>query len=320
MSCRVTIGKVQFDFVNSIHIRESIKLQSDTAKLTLPRNISALVAGRNESLERKYLLDFISVDDPVVIEQGYDGDLAVEFEGYVKDISADIPVLIECEDEMYQLRKSTFNTSFSSITLSELLNYVAPEYEHEIIDDVNLGKFIISNASAFDVLESIRKKHLHSYFKAGKLVVGFPVDIKPGVKHQYNLQRNVRDAQQLHFLKAKDVKLQIKGISNNRDGTKIVETVGEPGGATRTLNFSNMTRDELRNITLKNYNSLSFDGWKGSFSAFGLPRTKAGDGIELTDPEYPDGSREGSYLVESVDNNFTPTTGWERIVKPSLSI
>lgn len=321
MSCRVTIGVVQFDYVNSIQIMSSIKLLSDTAKITLPRNTSTNVLGKDQSLVRKSILDFIREGDEVNIELGYDGELESEFKGYVSRISADVPLLIECEDEMYWLRKSNFNETFKEVNLSELLNYIAPDYPHEVIDDINLGKFIIDNASAYEVLEAVEKDYLlHSYFKNGTLVVGFPVDIKPGVTHPYNMSRNVRNAQQLEFVKAEDVKLQVKAISNNRNGSKTVVTVGETGGASRTLNFANKTEDELRQLAQRNLDSLSFDGYQGSFRAFGVPRVKAGDAIEITDPEYPDGSREGKYLTESVEINYSQSTGWERIIKPSLSL
>lgn len=322
MTCKVSVGQVQFDTVNSITITQSIKKLSDTAQITLPRNFSqANIAGRVDSLERKNILDFIKVDDPVVIELGYDDDLAIEFEGYVKRVGAGIPLLIECEDEMWKLRKSTFNHTFKKVSLNELIKFVAPNYKYEIIDDINLGKFIIQNASAFETLEALRKDYLlHSYFKGKTLVVGFPASLVPDITHRYNLNRNVRNSSALDFLRKEDVKLQIKAISNNSNGTKKVVTVGESGGATRTLNYANKTENELKHLAEKNLNSLNFDGYQGSFSAFGIPRIKAGEAAQITDPNYPNSEREGIYLVEGVTKTFSESDGFKNVIKPSLKI
>ena len=195
MSCRITLaGNVVFDRVNSATVNESIKKLSDTATLILPREFKeAIVEGRTESIARRNITDFIKVGDTVKIELGYDNNLNTEFEGYIKSIGADVPLVLECEDEMYKLRKTNFVKSYSSIGLAQLVTGIAPGYKTDLIDDVGLGKFVINNASAYEVLEDLRKNYgLHSRFKDGVLVIGFPVSIVPGVVHQINMNRNVR--------------------------------------------------------------------------------------------------------------------------------
>lgn len=322
MACSITVGEVQMDVCNSVKISQSIKQLSDTAEIVLPRNFAnSQVAGKVDSLERKNILDFIKVNDPVKIDLGYDDDVETEFEGYVTQVGSDIPLLIKCEDEMWMLKKSTFNKTFKKVKLSELLLFIAPGYTYEIIDDIDLGKFIIQKASAYETLEALRKDYLlHSYFKGKTLVVGFPANLNPEVKHQYNLSRNIRDASSLEFLRKDDVKLQIKAISNNSDGTKTIETVGETGGATRTLNFANKSANDLKLLAEQNLATLSFDGFQGSLSAFGIPRVKAGEAVALTDPNFENSEREGDYLIEGVEKTFNKNDGFKNEVKLSLKI
>lgn len=319
MVCRITLGNVQFEQVNAVNISQSIKSISDTAKITLPRHFTVKVGDRPEELTRKRILDIIKVGDAVTIELGYDDDLATEFTGYISMISADIPMVIECEDEMYKLRKKTFNETLANAKLSDLVKIIAPGYEYDLIDDISLGKFEMKNATGADVFDALRDQYLlHSYFKGKVLTVGFPADISPGTTHQYNINRNIRQARDLHFVRAEDQKLQIKAISNNSDGSKTVVTVGDEGGATRTLNFANKTQDQLKILADRNLKSLVFDGYTGKLSGFGLPRTVAGDAIEITDPE--ESGREGTYLTEGVEINFSASVGFERILTPSLKI
>ena len=321
MTCKITVGNLQVDTVNSVTIKQSIKVLSDTAKITLPREFREVRAeGRIQSLEQKNILDFIKVGDAVSISLGYDEDVAEEFTGYVTKVSADIPLLIDCEDEMWKLKQTTFNESFENITLSELLKVIAPDYTHEITGEVNLGKFIIQNTSAYHTLKALRKDYLlHSYFRGKTLVVGFPSSMTHINEHTYHMNRNVRDAGSLKFLRKEDVKLQIKAISNNPDGTKEVVRVGESGGATRTLNFSSKTRDELRQLAEENLNSLHFDGYSGTLSAFGLPRIKAGDAANIIDPGYPDSERDGRFLIEQVRKTFS-NNGFKNEVGLSLKL
>ena len=321
MSCQINIGNVQFNTVNAVEVNQSIKELSDKAKIVLPRNAKELlIDGVVRTLEKRNVTDYIKVGDLVKIELGYDDKNTTEFEGYVTRVGADIPLEIECEDEMYKLRKTTFNHTFKKVSLKELIKFIAPGYTYDIIDDINLGKFIIQNASAYEVLEALRNDYLmHSYFIKGKtLVVGFPSDLKPSTIHVYHTTKSIRSASNLKFVRQDDVKIEIKAISNNSDGSKKVVTVGESGGSTRTLNFMNKTEAELKKVAKANLDTLKFDGYQGSLDAFGTPSPKSGEGAKIIDPEYSE--REGVYLIEGVDKFFNSSDGFKNVVKLSMKI
>lgn len=320
MLCHVTIGSLATNSITSATCKESYTELSNVATVTLPREYNSVkINGRNETLERKNIRDIIKVGDPVTLSWGYDEAVFKVFEGYVKKISADIPLVIECEDEMFKLRKSSFNESFQSIKLLELLQKIAPGYTYNVIDNIDLGKFMIANASAYQVLEALRKDYLmHASFDGKILTVGFPIDLKPQNTHTYNVNR-LRSSSSLEFVSKDDFKLEIKAISNNSDGTKEVVTVGESGGSVRTLNFANKSKTDLENLAKKQLESTRFDGYQGSFDAFGDQLVKVGDAVQLDDTNYPNSERAGKYLVESVERSFDEG-GIKQTIKPSLKL
>lgn len=312
VSLLVTIGNVQFDRVHSIVIHESVKKLANTATLEIPRAFSAaVVANKTTSLEKKNITDFIKKGDNVSIQLGYDGDLQEEFKGYVTRIGADAPLKIECEDEMYQLRQTTFTEVIENTSLLKLLKVIAPGYEYEVIDDIELGKYEIDNASAFEVLEDLRKKYgLYAHFKDQILVVGWPYEMKVTHKHEINLNRNVRaQSTDLEYVRKDDIKLLIKGISIHRNGKRFTKEYGDQGGSTRTLHFLNKTEAELDRLVEKNYKTLSFDGHQGTIPTWCYPRIKAGDAIALQDPNYDNSDRDGNYLIEGVKIKVNKTVG-----------
>lgn len=325
MVCRVTIGRVQFEYVKSITINESIKRLSDTATIVIPTQYKLINKEKYKSLIDENILDFIKVGNKVTIELGYNGNLETEFKGYVTSISADVPIRIKCEDEMFNLRKNNFSQAFRSLTLKQLAKVIAPNYKHNLIDNISLGKFTMNNETAYQILERLRKDYgLHSRFENEVFTIGFPVSFKPQTTHKLHLNRNVRAQQNdLKYVRKDDIKLLIKAISIQRNGKRIVSEFGDKAGAVRTLHFMDKTLDELKELAEKNYKSLNFDGYQGSIPTWGLPRTKAGNTVHIIAPklnEKEDTEKSGKYLIEEVTQKFNSTDGYLRINKLSLKL
>jgi hypothetical protein len=322
LNSKIRIGQIETEYLTSFSCKSSFKEMADTATVVLPRDYrSAKINGKTNSLERKNIKDLIKVGDEVSVQIGYEDRLKTVFKGYVKRISADIPLTIECEDEMFKMRRSgSFTESFKHTKLLDLLQKIAPGYQYEVIDNIDLGKFIIENSTAFEVLEAIHKDYLlQSRFADKKLIVGFPTDLKPQANHIFNIDY-MRSADSLKFVTKEDLKLQIKAISNNSDGTKEVVTVGETGGSTRTLNFANKTKTELEGLAKKQLTTLVFDGYQGSFEATGEPYVVVGDAVTIKDNNYPSSEREGKYLVEAVERDFESGTGYKQTIHLSMKL
>lgn len=323
INVRVTIGgKVQFRQVKSVETTQSIEALADTAKIELPREFrTAKMKQANVSLEGKNILDYIKVGDAVVIEAGYNDDFHAEFEGYITEVGADIPLLLVCEDEMYQLKnKPLINHTFASVDLKTLLDFICPEYEKEVLD-IPLGKMMIERSTPFKVIEELKKQYgIHCVFNGKKMRAGFKTDVKADVIHSFVFNKNFRKSNDLKYKTKQDRKTLLKAQSS-QSGTsqKVTYEYGEQGGGERTLHAPmNLSLSELKEFTEKIHHSSVFDGYEGTIEGFGYPRTKAGDTVQLTDPNYTDGHRNGLYLLEGVTILINENEGFKR--KNNLSL
>ena len=134
INLRVTIAdNIKFNVVESIRIENSTEKFTDTAKIVLPREFKQAVKnGDRFSIADKKLLDVIKIGDSITIEAGYNGEYHTEFVGYITKIGAEAPIEIECEDEMYKLKKAQpIKKLYSAVDLKVLLRDIAPGYEIE---------------------------------------------------------------------------------------------------------------------------------------------------------------------------------------------
>ena len=311
INIRITVaGKIQFSAVKQIEIANSIELLTTTAKVELPREFkNTRKDGQSFSIERKNLLELIKVGDSIHIEAGYNGDYFTEFEGYITQIGADIPLLLTCEDEMYQLK-------------NKLLKDIAPDYETEVLD-MQLGKLMIERSSPYKVLEELKKQYgVHCSFREKKLIAGLKIDFKSKVIHHFIFDKNFRQSKDLKYKTKNERKVLLKAESSQKGTSKKVSyQYGEEGGGERTLHApTNLTLEELKAFTEKTYNSSVFDGYEGTLEGFGYPRTQVGDTIALTDPNYPDKHRDGLYLLESVTTLLNAQDGFKRKSKLSMKL
>lgn len=320
----IIAGKIEFSQVKSVEINQSIENLSDTAKIELPRAFkNALQNQKGFSIEQKNLLQLIKVGDSIEIQAGYNGKLHTEFEGYISQIGADIPLTISCEDEMFRLKnKPLINETFASISLKKLLEKIIPEYEIQALD-MPLGKIMIERSTPYKVLEELKKQYdIHFYFKGKTLMAGFKTDFYSQEIHAFSFNKNFRKSNDLKYKTKQDRKVWLKAESS-QSGTseKVTYQYGEQGGGERTLHAPmNLSPAELKAFTEKIYHSSVFDGYEGTIEGFGFPRTKAGDTIKLSDPNYPDKHRNGLYLLESVTILLNAQDGFKRKNKLSLKL
>jgi hypothetical protein len=309
----ISIGQVQFNDINSFKIEQSITEISDNATIVIPRNYA--------KLKGVPVKDLINVGDEVIIEAGYEETgTAIEFTGYVKEISSDIPIEITC-DEVYPFRKSNLVKSYKTVTLRQLLEDVVSgiksfngdTYKVEC-PDVNLGKYLIDNASAFQVLSKLKQDFgFYSRIYGNVLHVGLAYDWKPSYtkKHTYRLQENVKNKSNLKFKAVSDFNTQVKVTIKHPNGTTETVTAGslEEDAAVKTITTGAMTKADAEKLAKSRLKQYTYNGYTGSITGFGIPRVNAGDSIEITDQESWD--RTGTYLVEKVGISYSDS-GFER--------
>lgn len=303
-------GKIILDRISSAEISKTVEVFGDKATVVIPRRYGD---GSDE------LTCYISVGDRVCLELGYNGDLKIEFEGYIRGIESGFPMRLHLDDETFVLRSNSFVKSWKTVKLKEVLEYIAPGYEVDCYD-AELGKFQIDNQSTLAVLRSLKTQYgFYSAIRGKKLVCKFKYEIADTKQvHTYDFSRNVKK-NALKYRRKEDKKINIRAVSYNRDGKKVEEVVGskEQFSSTKTLSFTNKTVGELRELALAEYNRVSFDGFEGTVTGFGIPLTNAGDTLEIVSEREKE--QEGRYLIESVTVRYG-NAYYERINRLSYKI
>ncbi|GHV13637.1 hypothetical protein FACS1894169_01070 [Bacteroidia bacterium] len=284
---------VLFQHISEAEINQSVKTIGDTATVIIPR--------RYGLIRDKEILQYIKTGYAVSLELGYNGEYFEEFNGFIREIGSGYPLKLYLDDAFYKLRKNSFNKSWKSITLKQLLTVIADGYKIEC-PDVSLGAFQIDNQSSFVVLQRLREDPygFYSFLKDNTLYCQFAYDVRGiGEIYTYNFTKNVKKSD-LKFKRKEDFKIRIRAISNLSNGKKIKLEVGnmEKEASIRTFNTRDKTEKELRELALKRLDGLVFNGFEGTVTGFGYPRVTAGDTLRLVSPKEPE--QNGDYLTETV--------------------
>ena len=290
---------------NAVKIDSSWKMLTDTASIILPRNVSYF--------DKHQIRDVFKNGDPVLIELGYNGNYVKEFSGYITRVSAGIPIVIECEDEMYKLKRIPVNISLRKTTLPKLLKQIVPGYEINALE-IEMGAQRFSNVTVSAVLEYLKQDYaLYSYMKNGVLLVGkIYQDDSNDDNIELHLEKNVVD-NALNYKNEEDVIIKIKAISTLFTGDKIEVTVGDDDGEIRQLSYYGIKlKEELKKLAEADLKKYKVDGYDGSVETFGIPFIKHGDKINLKSDLYPD--RSGLYYVEKVQTIFDDSPQYHRTV------
>ena len=302
------------------NIKKSRLTLTDTATVTLPRNIKLTKDAKLFKIN-----DIIKRGSTVTIQLGYDGHLLPRFTGKVSKVSADIPFTIECEDEMFKLKQNSFNYTWEKgVKVNDIVRYVYKEAVSVV--DLAIGGFVAKNQSTAQILDELKKYGLQCYFAndakgVNTLYVDFPgVQYDSNKQVNYDFSKNIVD-NKLDYKLAKDFYIQVKGTSTNDNGDVIVINIPDSADNTSealSLDYYNMDAKHLKQIVQSEYDAISYEGYRGSFTTWGLPVIEPGDTAKLTDSRYPE--REGYYLTESVEitfgvNGYRHEVGLERRLK-----
>lgn len=309
LTAAISVGPYSFTSAANIEIRSDHMSLGDECTITLPN-----LAGRLEAT--------ITTGMPVVVQLGYDNQNIEEFRGYVAEIMPKTPFQIRCEDGLYNLKRTEVNggagVSYKSITLSRLLTDILSGTPTEIstrIPYVNLSPFRIDRGvTVAQALEKLKEDYLlTAYFRGDKLFVGLPYtefsttgsqsDIDAGRYAKYSFDANVIETDLL-YRKTEDVRLKARAISILPDNSRLEAEVGDPEGETRTLFYRNIRdKNSLKSLAEEDLKKYRYEGYRGSFTTFGIPRIIHGGTAELNDPKYGE-ARSGKYLVERINTSW----------------
>jgi len=295
----------------SVTVESSWKMLTDTATITMPRNV---YMDGQKGYEKMRIKDILVAGDPVSIDLGYNGQYVHEFSGYVTRVSADVPIEIQCEDEMFVLKSIPVNASFQKVSLQKLLETILPDRDIDALE-VNIGTIRFVKTTVAKVLEFLKDEYsLFSYMKGKQLVVGkvYADDIVKNV-HRIVLEKDVV-SHSLSYRNRDDIKIRIKAVSTLPNGSKLDVTVGDEEGEERQLSYYGIeVKAELEKLALEDLKKYKVDGFDGTADVYGLPLIQHGDIVALTSTQYPE--RSASYFVERTKVTFDDQPQYRRNVQ-----
>lgn len=333
----ITLGSVRFygqnTGINAVSITQSVENIGTTASLTIPRNF--------RRKDGQGILDCIKVGDKATIRLGYNDHIETEFTGYISSISDTTPIVIELEDEWYQLKKQHITRSWQRPTLNQVLQAVFTGWTIDNRVDCSLdGGFVIQDATPYEIAKSLKENYgftIHLNPDTKTVLAFFPYQFEGFNTHTYvfgtrdctklddlrqkqlapNIVKN-----NLKFTRKEDNKLFITAKYTDRKGKNHKIEIGDRSADAnrRTLNLgcNIQSEQEARQLAENEINRLSFDGYTGKLTGFGLPRTCAGDAVKLIDPDNPE--REGTYLIKAVKITYAVNKGFRRECELSYKI
>jgi len=314
LNYHITIGAYTVATVDSVTIKKSVEQLVDTAIIVLPGT------SINKTLEVE---DKIAEGDSVLIKLGYDDNPVTEFIGYVNAIQTDDGTLkIECEDELYVLRKKNLNNAeYKNITLSDLLVKVMKQaggYTISCDYSFTWEKFTIFNATAYDVLKKVQEEtKANVYFKNGTVHIHPQYsEIENEIPVVFDFAVNIEKSD-LKYMTAKQRKTLIEVTATTADGKQVKEIFGDTGGAKETLNCGTSDKASMKKLAEERYKQSVFDGYEGTFKGWLLPYVEPAYKIKIKDAEYP--RKDGVYYVVATEIKFSKSGG-ERTITPGKKI
>ena len=233
MCCKIVFhknerrGEIVLHKVHSIEFASSFKEPVSRGSLEIPRNVT--------NFDRRQLTEVFKRGDALTIYFGYDNKMNEEFNGYVSQVSADIPIKIHFEDEMFKIKQMPVNFSGQSVGLENLLKTIVPGYDINVLDGVNLGSVRLAKTQVGPVLEKLASDWgLHTYMKGKTLVCGKYYSANSNAPTVlFDLERNCVSTS-LNYKRKDEIRVKIKAVSTLHNGKKIsVDGIGDADGNER---------------------------------------------------------------------------------------
>lgn len=311
-----TVRKWKFDHCVDIEIVSDINSLTDTCKITIPRKYQWL--GKDIAMGDQ---PYIKRKDKVLVKLGYDGKLKTQFLGYVKDIRAGVPVVIECEDTMFLLKQGHRTINFKAgMNLSEWLNDIVPHNMLRVYNDVEMGKLEVTNMSDAQILDWIKSEYgFSSYFRLiddePVLYVGLPYSqlIQDRKECTYRFGSNIIDANDLVYKIEEDIRIKVKVISIDSNNERKEIEVGDADGELRTVHYYRAGLALMNQRAAEDLKRFKYTGYRGSFTTFGEPSIRVGDVANIIGNQY---NPDGKYLVSKVTKRLGVTTGYKQTIEP----
>lgn len=247
--------KIHLNYVETYSISSGWEDHTGNCVITLPKNIIVDVPQNtglfgdsgihNLILGGAYNVNFDSSvnsyapvflrGDIITIEDGYwfKNELGVDvqtgqivFNGYIAAIHSEVPIVIECEDHFYLLKRVPFDKTVWNTELVSLCNHILdlvnkqfhnvnPFYDKlefftpdKITANFSLGHLDIGNLTCSQLLARLKRQyHLDSTFKGNILQFGFPIYNEDTANETavFEFQNNIFDDCNLEYKTKEDI-------------------------------------------------------------------------------------------------------------------
>ncbi|MEI6683426.1 MAG: hypothetical protein WCO44_12390 [Bacteroidota bacterium] len=303
---QIMVGKYELTMLDSVKIIRSVEQISDTAVIVLPGTCF------NKAIE---IESKIKRGDPVLIMAGYDKTLVNEFQGFIESISTDgAAIKINCEDAIFQFRKPVVDKEFVNPDVKDVLNYICSQiggYTLNCDYSFKYDKFIIRNATAYDVLKKTQEETKANVYIKDKVLHVHPAYKEIFGKEKYSFQDNIEKSD-LEYKNARDRIVQVVIEGKGKDGKVIRETAGSTGGDQVNIKIDGVSDAKtLQNLAQEQLKVKSYTGYSGSFTGWLLPYCDAGFKVSITDKDYE--FKDGDYYVVTVETNIGKAGGVRKI-------
>lgn len=308
MSWNIRIGGYRLRMVEKVSIKRSVELLSDTATITLP----GTVFNKAINIEGK-----IKVGDAVEIELGYNDDLKPEFKGYLKAIKTDGGSLtLELEDDIYLFRKSVKDEEMKDASVKNILANICSQVGGFSVScdyDFTYDKFVINNATGYDVLKKIQDEASPNIYLKDKVLHVHTQYAEIFGEARFDFSRNIeRDGTDLKYKSEDERKLLVVVEGTDETGATVSVEKGTTGGDKMTLKLPGVSsRSSLEQKAQSVLEQKVYTGYEGSFQSWLVPYVDAGYKVAITDPDYE--IKNGTYYVISVETTFSKDGGVRKI-------
>ena len=306
MQYDIQVGSYRLGMLDKVEIHKSVEQLADTAVITLP------ASQYNNALQVE---DKLKCGDGVVIRFGYkETGMELEFEGWLQRISTDGGNLrLHCEDDLFLFRKELPNEVLKNVTLDALLKKVISgcgiSVELSCSYSWTYSKFVIENATGYDVLKKVQEESGADIYLDDKLHVHPPGEIV-GKERYYDLAVNV-EKEDLTYRRAEDKKVKVVVKALLPDGTVREIEAGSTGGDKIEIKCPTSDEASMKARGDLEVKRRTFDGYEGSITGWLIPMCKPADSVTLKDKDYP--YKDGTYFVTSVTTEFSKEGGSRKI-------
>ena len=269
--------------VEKVSIKRSVELLSDTATITLPGTVF------NKAIN---IEDKIKVGDAVEIELGYNDDLKPEFKGYLKAIKTDGGSLtLELEDDIYLFRKSVKDEEMKNASVKSILENICSQVGGFSVScdyDFSYDKFVINNATGYDVLKKIQDEASPNIYLKDKVLHVHPQYAEIFGEARFDFSRNIeRDGTDLKYKSEDERKLLVVVEGTDETGATVSVEKGTTGGDKMTLKLPGVSsKSSLEQKAQSVLDQKVYTGYEGSFQSWLIPYVDAGYKVSITDPDY----------------------------------